>query len=206
MRRPRRSASLSTAPLPRAWIVGAAELLLGDLAAERAAHHGRPGDEELRRLARHHREMRRRDARRAEARHRTQRRRDHRHRREQLHRDLEVRDVGHVGAAHLRVRLHRSAAAGAVDQPHERQPQVARRLLGPAHLVADRAVGGATAHGEVVAADDDRAAVDAAASAHEVRRRERLRLTGVVVVGAPASTPVSWKLPRRAAARSARAP
>ena len=57
------------------------------------------------------------------------------------------------------------------------------------------AVGGAAAHGEVVAADDDGPAVDAAAPAHEVRRRERDELAVLVVPVRPVSAPISWNEP-----------
>ena len=51
-------------------------------------------------------------------------------------------------------------------------------------LAADRRVGGAAAHREVVAADHDRPAVDAAAPEHEVGRLERLELAIVAVLRA----------------------
>ena len=42
-------------------------------------------------------------------------------------------------------------------------------------LAADRSVGGAAAHREVVASDDDRPPIDAPAPKHEIGRQERLQ-------------------------------
>src|SRR6202171_6834487 len=50
-------------------------------------------------------------------------------------------------------------------------------------LFLERGVGRAAAHGEVVAADDDRAPVDPRAAEDEVRRYESLELVGRVVGG-----------------------
>ena len=60
-------------------------------------------------------------------------------------------------------------------------PQVVRHALGVHLLLEDRRVGRAAAHGEVVAADHDRAAVDAAAAHDEVRGRDVDEVAVVVV-------------------------
>ena len=81
-------------------------------------------------------------------------------------------------------RLHRAAAARAVDQADDRQPELARHSLRVHLLLEDRRVGGAAAHREVVAGHDDRSAVDAAPPHHEVRGRHVDDVAVVVVGGA----------------------
>ena len=76
----------------------------------------------------------------------------------------------------------RTAATGAVDEPDDRHAQLARHAFGVHLLLEDRCVGGPAPHGEVVAADHDRPAVDAAAPHHEVGRGE-VEESAVVVVG-----------------------
>src|SRR5262249_21961247 len=80
--------------------------------------------------------------------------------------------------------LHRTAAAGAVDQAHQRQTQLVCHLLRHHLLLPDRRIGGAAAHREVVTADHDRAIVDAAAPEYEIGRLERRDLTLRAVLGA----------------------
>ena len=81
---------------------------------------------------------------------------------------------------------HRAAAAGAVDQAHDRQAQLVRHLLGTDLLLPNRGVRRAAAHREVVAGRDHVAPVDLAAAEDEVARREALELAVHVVTGASA--------------------
>ncbi len=90
----------------------------------------------------------------------------------------------HIGVAHRLDGLDRAAAAGAVDQPHERHAQLVRHLLGHHLLAADRRIRRAAAHGEIVAADHDRPAFDPPAPEHEIRGLERLKLAVVAILRA----------------------
>ncbi len=92
-----------------------------------------------------------------------------------------ARHAGHVGAAGRLDGLDRAAAARALDQTDERQPQLVGHLLAQQMLLLDRRVGRATAHGEVVSADDDGATVDTGATEDEVRRREARQIIGAVI-------------------------
>ena len=121
-------------------------------------------------------------ARRAQPRHRAQRGADHRHPREVLERQLEPGDERHVGEAHRLDRLHAAAAAGAVHQPHEREPQLVRHALGVDHLLPDGRVGGAAAHREVVALHHGAPPVDAPVAHDHVRGRELRQLAVVAVL------------------------
>jgi hypothetical protein len=64
----------------------------------------------------------------------------------------------------------RTAAAGAVNQTHDGQAKFVRHLLGHDLLLHDCGVAGATAHGEIVTAHDDRAVIDFATAEDEIRR------------------------------------
>ena len=154
--------------------VGAAELLLLDLAAEGSVHDRGAGDEELARSAHHHGEVGRRDAGRAQPGDGAQGGRDDGHERKQLDRDVPIGIRRHIRSLERGVRPDAAAAAGAVDETDERQPQLSGGAFAPAHLVADGAIGRAAAHGEVVGADDDGPAIDRAAPGDEVRRGEGL--------------------------------
>ena len=166
----------------RVWISAAAELVLLQLLAD-AGDHGRTGDEHLRRILDDHRVVAGHDARRAEARGRAERQRDAGHRRQVLQ---HVDPFPPVIAGQQRMALgldvfHRAAAAGAVDQAHDRQPQVARHALGGQRLLEDAGVVGAAAHGEIVARDHHPPPVDQRATEHEIRRGEVLQLAGLVI-------------------------
>ncbi len=89
--------------------------------------------------------------------------------------------VGHIGALIDFQRLDRTAAAGAVDQTHDRQLQLVGHLLGIDLLGADRGIARAAAHGEIITADDNGTAVDAAAPHDEVAGKKFGHLTGFVV-------------------------
>ena len=166
----------------------------------------RARDEQLRAAAHDHREVRADHAGGAEAGDRAERGRDDRHARQVLHDQVEARQRRHVGEAHLLERLDRPAAAGAVDQPHERDAQVVREPLGVDGLLPDRRVGGAAAHGEVVALHDGAAAVEAALADDRVGGQEVRQVALAVVAGATGQRPGLVEACRgRTAARSARA-
>src|SRR6185295_1238067 len=77
-----------------------------------------------------------------------------------------------------------AAAARALDHADEGQPQIMRHALALVVLALDRGVGGAATHGEVVASDHDRPAVDLGAAEHEIRGRELHEVVVLVVLGA----------------------
>ena len=104
-------------------------------------------------------------------------------------------ELGDVGAARHLDRLDRSAAAHAVDQTHVGSFISSARPSAWAALGRDRGVGRAAAHGEVVAGDDRRPAVDLRHPEDEVRGPEGHKVAVVRVLGAPAISPTSWKLP-----------
>src|SRR3546814_3434996 len=69
------------------------------------------------------------------------------------------------------------------DLAHDRQAHLLRHALGVELLLLDRGVGRPAAHGEVVAGDDDRAAVDGAAADDAVGRRQADQLAVLVIGG-----------------------
>lgn len=161
--------------------VGAAQLLLGHRLAQ-ARHHRRAGGEHLRDALDHQRVMAGDQARGAQAGDRAQAERDDRHFREIVADLLPAGIARHIGAACLFVRFDRAATAGAVDQPHDGNAELAGHPLGDHLLLVDRRVGGAAAYGEVVAAHRHRPALDAAATTDEVRGLEVEQLAVPVVL------------------------
>ncbi len=91
---------------------------------------------------------------------------------------------GDVGIALVLDIAHRAATAGAIHQPHHGQAQVVRHLLGVDQLLSDRAVVGAATHGEVVAHQHHRAAVQLGATHHQVGGREAHQAAVAVVLAA----------------------
>ena len=81
---------------------------------------------------------------------------------------------GEVGASQLLEGAH--AAAGGVEQTHERDSVHVGVAHGPDGLATDHAVGGAAADGEVVALHGDVTSVDPGHTDDTVGRRERLEL------------------------------
>ena len=160
---------------PRLRASAAERLLVGRL-AHRRRYHRRAGDEQLAAAAHDHGEVRRHHARRPEPRHGPERRGHHGHDRHVLHGDLHPGHVRHVGEAHLLERLDRAAAARAVDEPRQRQPQVVRHPLRVDHLLPDRGVRGAAADREVIRLHDEPAPVGLALPDDHVGRHERLEL------------------------------
>ena len=73
---------------------------------------------------------------------------------------LPATQLWNIGAAGGFDSLYRAAAAHTVDQPDMGQPQLEGQTLGAIALLADRGVGRTAAHGEIVARDHDRAAID----------------------------------------------
>src|SRR5690606_12889545 len=91
--------------------------------------------------------------------------------------------AGQVGAAGRLDGLHRAAAAGALDDPDDRHAHLLRHPLRVALLLLDGGVGRAAADGEVVAGDDDGAAVDGAAADDAVGGRQADQLAVLVIGG-----------------------
>ena len=149
---------------------GAAAELVLLVALLHPRHHRWTRDEQLRGVFHHHRIMARRHPRRAQPRDRTQGERHHRHHRHVLHHLFPDGDGGNLRPAVLLDVLHRTAAAGAVDQAQHRQAQFAGHHLGALQLLAQAAVVGAAAHGEIVAGDHHRPAVNPAAPHDQVGR------------------------------------
>src|SRR4029077_20824358 len=81
--------------------------------------------------------------------------------------------------------LDRTAAARAVNQPDQRQAQLVRHLLGLDLLAADRGIGRAATHREIVSADHARAAFYPPAPEHEIGRLERLEFAIRAILRAP---------------------
>ena len=161
----------------------AAELVLRQLLAE-PLDHRRSRHEQRRLVLDHHRVVGGGQVGGAEPGHRAEAERHPRNDADVGHDPFPAVDGRHVGAPRRLDGLDRAAAAGAFHQANERESQVVSHPLAHVVLALDGRVRGAAAHGEVVAADDDRAALDAGAAEDEVRRRERLEVVLVVVGGA----------------------
>ena len=149
----------------------AAELLLGALLAEPVDHRG-AGDEHGRRLLHHQRVVAGRQARGAEACDRTETQRDDG---DEAHVDRAQVQAGRhrdaarqIGVALRLDRLDRAAAARSFDDADDRHAELRRHPLRHLIFFADRCVRRAAAHGEIVAEDHHRTAVDPAAAEHAV--------------------------------------
>jgi phage tail protein X len=93
----------------------------------------------------------------------------------------------HVGSSQRAVQgLHRAAAAGAVDQTHDREAKLARHLLGHDLLLHDRSIGCAATHREVIGGHHHGATFDPTAAEDEVRRPELLEPAVAAVPGVAA--------------------
>ncbi len=162
----------------------AAQLLLVDRLADRGSDR-RAGGKQLRQALDHHRIMARHRARRAEPRRRAKRER-HDGNGVQIGDDmLPAGHHRHIGVAHRLERLDRSASAGAVDHADERQAQFVRHRLALDKLAVQSRIGRPAAHGEIVGAGDDRAAVDIAATEDEIGRRQIDQIAVLIVAAAP---------------------
>ena len=78
--------------------------------------------------------------------------------------------------------LDRTAATRAVNQPHQRNPQVIGHLFGEDHLVADGAIVGAPPHREVVPHHHGRLGVDACSAHDHIGGHHILELSILVVL------------------------
>ena len=149
-----------------------AEFFLCDLLAERALHHGRACGENLAGVLHHHRPVRQDRAARRTACRRAEHSADHRHLAHQLHGALEA---VHAREDRMAPAVDGGdAAAGTVDQVHERQAVLVSQVLDKAALPALLAVAaptGAAAHREVLAANGDRAVADRGQPHHVGRWR-----------------------------------
>ena len=87
-----------------------------------------------------------------------------------------------IGEAHLLARLDAAAAARAVHEADERQPEVVRHALRVDGLLPDGRVGGAAADGEVVALHHRTAAADPSLTDDGVGRQEAGQLA-VLAIG-----------------------
>ena len=152
----------------------AAEFLLGARLAQ-PFDDRRAGDEDRGDFLHHDRVVRGDQARGAEAGDRAEAQADDRHLRhlvrDQVERGGLRQPAGQVGASGGFDRLDRSAAAGAFDQPDDRHAELGGDLLRHLGLALDRGIGRSAAQGEVVAGDNDRAAVHRAAAEHAVAWR-----------------------------------
>ena len=152
----------------------AAQLLLGHILAERPLDDRRAGDQHLRVLFRHHREMRRHQPGCRQARHGTERGGRHRHRTHALrHRGEPARRIDRL-ADRAAAACPGDAAAAALVQADERHAVLQRQILDIDALAQARCVRRAAAHREVLAPDGDRPAVYAAYADHEIGGRETL--------------------------------
>ena len=126
-----------------------AEFLLAARLAQ-PLHDRRAGHKDGREVLDHDGIMARRQPRRAKAGDRAQAQRHHRHRPMfGAHRSNDgplAQPAGQIGPALGFDRLDRPAAAGALDQPDERQPQLRRHLLRQSRLPLDRGIRRAAAH------------------------------------------------------------
>ncbi len=159
----------------------AAELLLGHRLAE-AGNHRRAGDEHLRPFPHDQRIVAGRHPRRAEPGDRPEREGDHGHRPHVVDDEIPRRIRGYVRVAVALQRAHRAAAAGTLDEADQRQPQLVRHLLGGDLLGLDPGVGGAAAHREIVADDDDAPPVEAGPAEHDVGGSEGLEAAAGTVL------------------------
>ena len=201
------AATLSTAPARACIRAPPSSSLSGVSPMPAIATTGGPATNSCAVSLHDHREVRAHHARGAEPRDRAERGGRHRHDRQVLHHEVEAGQRRHVREAHVLERLDAAAAAGAVDEPDEREPEVVRHALGEDGLLPDRGVGRAAADREVVALHDGAAAVDAALADDRVGRQEarsarrrRRRCRG------RRARRSRGTCPRRTAARSARGP
>ena len=79
----------------------------------------------------------------------------------------------------------RATTTRTVDQTHQRQPQIAGHDFGKNHFVADCAIIGTTAHGEIVPHHDNRALLNACATNDHVGRRHIEQLALSIVLARP---------------------
>jgi hypothetical protein len=100
----------------------------------------------------------------------------HRHLRHLVGDEVERRGfgqaAGQVGTAGGLDGLHRASPARPLDQPDDGHAELGGDFLRHPGLALDGGIGGPAAEGEIVAGDDDRAAIDGASAEHAVGRDE----------------------------------
>ena len=146
-------------------------------------HQRRAGDEHLRATLDDHRVVARCHARSAQAGHRPQRQAYHRHQAHVLGDELPADHLRHIGALVDLERLHRAAAAGAVNQPNDGQAQFVGHLFGQRGLGPDGSIGRPATHREVITLQHDGPAVESATTDQRVAGVEVEEIALVVVAG-----------------------
>ena len=165
--------------------VGAAELLLGEILTKPL--HDRRTRDKHRRVLGHDRIMAGREPRRAQPRDGAEAQAHHGHT-GHVRRGVPVRAgaadaAGQIGGSPGLDGLHRTAAAGTFDDADDRQTEIVRHLLGHQGLGGDRGIRGAATHGEIVADDHNRPAIDLAAAEHAIRGRQIFEFAALVIFG-----------------------
>src|SRR5439155_20377768 len=75
-----------------------------------------------------------------------------------------------------------AAATGALSQAANGPAEIVRHLLGHQRFCRDRGISGAATHGEIVTNHDHGAAIDRAATADAVRRRQILQFALFIIL------------------------
>ena len=161
----------------------AAQFLLVVLFGAEAIHHRRAGDEHRRDLLHHHRIMRGGEPRRAKPRDGAEAEAHRGHGAHVLDGPFPAVHARNIGAAGRLDRLHRAAAARALDHTDNRHAVLVGVAFDEVRLFLDRGVGRAAAHGEVVAGDGHRPAVDLAAAHDGIGRHQVDEVVAAVVLG-----------------------
>ncbi len=144
--------------------------------------------------------MARRQPRRPQSGDRSQPQRHHRHQPHIRHAQLERRAFAQP-ARQVRPpgrldRLHRPAAARALDQPDDRHPQLRRHLLGKPRLPLDRGIRRPAPQREIVPGNHHRPPIDRAPPEHAVRRPKHRDLPARTIVRRPSDRPDLMKAAR----------
>ncbi len=163
----------------------AAERFLGQVLAGAAAHYRWPGREQLAEILDQDGQMRHNEPPGAKAHRGAQAQGDYRDDRQVVDHGVPGGVDRHVGVPGVLGHLDAAAAAGPVQQADHGQPHLVGVLLGEDLLGVDGRVAGAAPDGEVVGADQHRAAADARGSGHEVGGQHRDQAALGVVVGEP---------------------
>ena len=154
--------------------LGAAQLFLGHVFAERPLDDRRAGNQHLGVFLRHHREMRRHQPGGRQAGDRTERRRCDRHRAHALgHGCKSARRVERL-ADRASAACAGDAAAAALMQADQRHAVLQRQILDIDALAKARRIRRTAAHGEVLAADHREPPVDTAHADYEIGGRDAL--------------------------------
>ena len=95
---------------------------------------------------------------------------------------LPAGSAGHIGTAGGFDCLDRSAAAGSFNEPQQGQAQLVSHALAHQVLVLDRGVGGTAANCEVIATDDNAAAIDHGAAENKIGRCQFFKIVVAVIL------------------------